>query len=364
MADRYLFPARWSRRDFLQATGVAAAGVGLARVGLSTSTSWGEEKSGTGAAASSVTIGEGKFKYALDLNWGKLPEGMTYGYGCAIVVDGKDRIIVTSRSQNPCVAIFSPEGELLETWAKDFADKIGYTTEQVAGTAHGLYWSKEGDAEYLYFTENAPGNRVYKTDMEGKILYELGKVEQEGPTSQKFQFDNPTDVAVAPNGDIYIVDGYGSQLVHLFDKDFKHKKTIGGKGTEHGKFNTCHGVWVSTLNEKPEVYIADRANDRLEVYSPDLEYVRTIPGVRKPCCFYQSNGHLFIPELDARVSVIDAADQFAAHLGDGKGVPKESLAEHPEVFAAPHALTLDSQGNLYILEWLPYGRVRKFSPAA
>jgi hypothetical protein len=156
MADRYLFPSRWSRRNFLQATGVAAAGAALANVGLSTSTSWGAEEPGAEAKDASVTIGEGKFKYALDPNWGKLPEGMSYGYGCAIVVDGKDRIIVTSRSQNPCVAIFTPEGELVETWSKDFADNVGYTTEQVAGTAHGLYWSKEGRGVSLLHRER-PG---------------------------------------------------------------------------------------------------------------------------------------------------------------------------------------------------------------
>jgi hypothetical protein len=99
-------------------------------------------------------------------------------------------------------------------------------------------------------------------------------VENESATAQKLDLTNPTDVAVAPNGDIYIVDGYGSQKVHRFSKDFKKLKTIGGPGKSAGLFNTCHGVWVNTLKKEPEVYIADRANQRLEVYSLELEYKR------------------------------------------------------------------------------------------
>jgi hypothetical protein len=360
MTDRYLFPRRLTRRDFLAATGATLATASL----LSAA------DSDAGAdAAPPVVLGEGAWRFTLDPAWGALPAGMTYGFGCAVVVDGQDRVFVTSRSQNPCVAVFNKDGQLLETWSKEFAEHVGYDTAKVAATAHGLYWSKEPEGEFFYFTENAgpnnTGKRVYKTDLAGKVLYELGNLSQGGENTQKFDFANPTDVAVAPSGDIYIVDGYGSQLVHQFDKNFKHKKTMGGRGAEHGKFNICHGVWVNTINDEPEVYIADRANNRLEVYSLDLEYKRTIGDMRLPCCFYQHDGHLYVPELGARVSILDAKDQVVARLGDGAGIAAKEIGAHPDKFATPHALTLDSQGNLYVLEWLPYARVRKFvkSPA-
>jgi sugar lactone lactonase YvrE len=167
---------------------------------------------------------------------------------------------------------------------------------------------------------------------------------------------------VSPAGDVYVVDGYGSQRVSRFDKNFKHLRTIGGPGKEHGQFKTCHGIWVSTLGSEPEVYIADRANGRYEVYSLELDYKRTVSGpfVRNPCCFYQHEGHLYIPDLGGMVTIIDAHDQPVAVLGDGKakGVDKNA----PDRFAAPHALTVDSSGNLFVLEWVPNGRVRKFAP--
>src|SRR5262249_13605721 len=125
----YLFPNRLTRRDFLRTTGIAAVGLAAPAVGIA------DDKK------EPVRVGSGRFTYVLDENWGKLPEGMKYGFGCAVVVDSKDRVIVTSRSANPCVAIFDKNGQLLETWSKELSDKVGYTTQQIAATAHGLYWN-------------------------------------------------------------------------------------------------------------------------------------------------------------------------------------------------------------------------------
>ncbi len=351
-----LFPNRLSRRDFLSRAGAAGAAA-CATLGVA-------------AAAETqapVKIGAGKYTYTLDPNWGKLPDGMKYGLGCALVVDSRDRVYVTSRSASPCVAIFDKEGTLLETWSKDFASQVGFQNpDQVVATAHGLYWSKEGSDEFLYWTENVAvpkggakiGARVYKTDLKGKVLYTLGNVDTNSSTSQVFSFTNPTDVAVGPNGDIYIVDGYGSQFLYQFDRNFKYIKTIGGPGKAHGKFNVCHGIWTSTLRKEPEIYVADRVNDRAEVYSLDLKYLRTIPGLRKPCCFYQHGGLMYVPELDKRVTILDPDDKVVAHLGDGAAA--KDPAKEPDKFALPHALTLTSNGDLYVIEWLPFGRPRKF----
>lgn len=348
MSDRYLFP---HRREFLKA---AAAGLAVA--------------ASLPAAEKATKIGSGPWTYTLDESWGTLPAGMKYGLGCAVVLDGQDRVYVTSRSTNPCVAVFDRDGKLLETWANEFTTKVGFNTKQYADTAHGLYWSKEPAGEFFYWTENKStnktgpkfGSRVYKTDLKGKVLYTLGPGVKKTSDSDEFNFVSPTDVAVAPNGDIYVVDGYGSQLVHRFDKNFKLVRTMGGKGKEHGKFNTCHGVWVSTLNKEPEVYVADRANNRVEVYSLELDYKRTLPDFRLPCCFYQHDGHLYVPELGARVSIINAQDKVVAQLGDGAGTDAKTIREHPDKFATPHALTVDGRGDLYVVEWLDFGRPRKF----
>src|SRR5436305_12141953 len=103
--------------------------------------------------------------------------------------------------------------------------------------------------------------------------------------------------------------------------------------------NTCHGVRVnSLLKGMTEIYIADRANNRIEVYSPELDYKRTLPDFRLPCCFYQHDGHLYVPELGARVSILDGDDAVVARLGDGSGVKPADIRRHPDKFATPHAL--------------------------
>ena len=229
---------------------------------------------------------------------------MKYGLGCAIVVDSQGphyRHVAIGQSMR---GHLRRDGKLLETWSKEFSDKVGFTPQQVAATAHGLYWSKEGGTEFLYWTENVAGPkdkrigaRIYKTDMKGKILFQIGNVAKESATRRSSTSPIRPTWPIAANGDIYVVDGYGSQKVHRFDKNFKLIKTIGGPGKEHGKFNTCHGVWINTLKKEPEIYIADRANNRFEVYSLELEYKRTIPDFRLPCCFYQHEGQLYVPEL-------------------------------------------------------------------
>ena len=365
--SEHLFPNRLTRRDFLKIAGTATVGLSLPGIA-------------TAQGGAPVRLGSGGNTYEWVENWGKLPGGMKFGFGCGIVVDSRDRIFVTSRSKNPAVAIFDREGNLLETWTTDFAEKVGYTPSQVADTAHGLYWSKEGQEEFIYWTENAStnkegpklGKRVYKTDLQGKILYQIGNVIREGSTAQKFEWSNPTDVAVAANGDIYVVDGYGSQRVSRFDRNFTHIKTIGsrtekgktGPAAPHGTFNTCHGVFINTLKAEPEVYIADRNNGRIEVFDLELSYKRTVGHVRNPCCFYQFGNSLYVPDLASRVTIFDPEDQVLVHLGDGKEADgKTNKPDHktnPALFAAPHALTVDSQGSIYVVEWLDFGRPRKF----
>lgn len=365
----HLFPARLSRRDFLAAASTASVAVVSGSI-LSGCASRDRKPP-------PPSIGSGYHTYESVNDWGRLPAGMSYGFGCGIVVDGRDHVYVTSRSTNPCVAIFDSHGRLLETWSNDFGDKIGLSTGRVKDTAHGLYWSAERDGEFLYWTENRSANpadqdkpgvgrRVYKTDLRGKILFEIGNVTREGTTARKFDWTNPTDVAVAPNGDIYVVDGYGSQRVSRFDRNFRHLRTIGersrqpGPDATPGTFNTCHGVWISTLRrEGPEVYIADRHNDRLQVFDLELNFKRVVNGVvRNPCCFYQHKKWLYIPDLASRVTVLDQDDQAVAHLGDGRGAADQRT--NPALFAAPHALCVDSRGDLYTVEWLDSGRPRKF----
>ena len=144
--NEYLFPVRQTRRDFLKLTGAATAGVaaGLSLPGCKTAE----------PAKPGVRIGSGYHTYEVVEGWGQLPAGMKYGFGCGIVVDGQDRVYVTSRSTNPAVAVFDRKGTLLETWGSDVAGLFGLSPAQVKDTAHCLYWSKEPAGEFFYWTDD------------------------------------------------------------------------------------------------------------------------------------------------------------------------------------------------------------------
>jgi hypothetical protein len=144
----FLFPRRLAHRDFLKWGGAAAAGW-LAPFGATRAEDHAEP----------VRIGSGNHTYEAVPEWGCLPAGMKYGFGCGVIVDSEDRVCATSRSTNPCVATFDPQGQLLEARSNDFGAKIGLSTAQVADTAHCLYWSKEGADEFIYWTENISTNK-------------------------------------------------------------------------------------------------------------------------------------------------------------------------------------------------------------
>jgi DNA-binding beta-propeller fold protein YncE len=332
--------AQLTRRAFLTAGAVTLAGLAGVRA--------------EPAAPPVTTIGSGYYTYTLDPAWGILPDNVKYGWGVGIVADSRDRIYVHSRSPQ-AVCVFDRGGKLLKTWGAEFA-----------GTGHGLYHAREGSDEFLYFTDH-PRNLVVKTDLDGNVVMRLGSV---GNGSAKNvarydAFNQPTDLAVNPrNGDLYVCEGYGGNILHQFTKDGKLKQIIGTPGSGPGQYQTPHGIWVDTRKKnagEPEIYVADRGNRRIQVLTLDGRVKRTFGStaaadiVRAPCCFSTFGDALFIPDLESRVTVLDKNDRVAAHLGDGKNKPPSDAT-----FQAPHALCLDSHGDLYVIEWLPYARPRRF----
>jgi DNA-binding beta-propeller fold protein YncE len=335
--------AELSRRKFLAATGATVAGLAVG----------GRVAAEEIAPKTPVTIGSGKWAYTLVDGWGAPPDGMKYDFGCAIVVDARDRVYVHSHAQK-MVLVFDRDGKLLSDFNADFA---GSGSGSGNPSGHGLYHQKAGRDEFLYFSVLEPYHEVVKTDLNGKVLMRLGQVKEESSTSIKFPFNMPTDVAVAPNGDLYVAEGYGGNKVHRFDEHGKFIQTIGEPGKGPGQFTTPHGIWIDTRKAKhePEVYVADRNNNRLQVFTLDGKLKREVKeGIRQPCCFYPYKNVMFVPDLDKVVTILDENDAVVAQLGDGRTVTDDSA------FKAPHALTVDSHGDLYVVEWVPDARLRKF----
>ncbi len=180
------------------------------------------------------------------------------------------RECVTS-SQDPIIKI-DKSGKYLESWG--------------AGTMvwpHGLHVGKDGSV-WVTDAVSGPGvkkddprvvgkgQQVVKYNADGRVLLTLGKagVAGNGPDA----FNSPTDVVVAPNGDIFVADGHGgresNERVVKFSKDGKFIKAWGKYGTGPGEFDGLHAI---TMDRSGRVLVADRGNNRIQVFDQDGRFI-------------------------------------------------------------------------------------------
>lgn len=233
--------------------------------------------------------------------------------------------------------------------------------------AHGLTVVIEGGEERLWLVDEVT-KRVVKTTLNGKELMAL-----EAPEIPAYATKNyiPTSAAVAEerfggNGDIWVADGYGAFMVHRYDKTGQHLQTL--DGTEGaGAFECPHGVTCDTRHREPEFYVADRGNQRFQVYGMDGKFRRTFGSdfLNSPNVGIPMGKHLLVPELVAGLTILDADDKEAWEIGCQaqafvkEGWPNERRWITEGFFNSPHSAAADAEGNLYVVEWITGGRVTK-----
>jgi outer membrane protein assembly factor BamB len=173
-------------------------------------------------------------------------------------------------------------------------------------------------------------------------------------------FNGPTRVAVDPrNGDILVTDGYGNARVHRFSPDGKKiLNSWGESGTDPGQFNIVHDI---AIDSDGWIYIGDRENRRIQVFSPDGRFETQWGNFSRTACVYISKGNdpsVYVGEyfgggpeayqtgmrLGPRVSILDIKGKLHLRLGD------EPFGDEPGRFYAPHALAVDSRGDIYVAE--------------
>ncbi|MEM7113423.1 MAG: hypothetical protein AAF614_13385, partial [Chloroflexota bacterium] len=318
-----------------------------------------------------MIIGVENYCYAVDHNWAKLPEGVGFGYTHAIVEDKNGRIIIANQSED-AIIFFDKAGNYLQSWGAAYA-----------GGAHGLTIHEEDGVEYLYLANTGLGE-VVKTDLEGEVIWRIGTPDLPNIYDAERPF-SPTETAVSPDNILYVTDGYGQHWVHRYDLNGRYLDSFGGAGSEAGQFSCPHGISIDTRNGQPVVQIANRANIRVDNFTLDGRFLETaINGnsLRYPCTTVHQGDHLYIPDLYGRISIFDADNQLVCHLGDyvaggewaddwgsfGEKVPGlkgyPNLAEEWKLngrFSSPHGLHVDSDGNIYVAEWINIGRVTKLT---
>ena len=127
----------------------------------------------------------------------------------------------------------------------------------------------------------------------------------------------PTNFAFLDDGGFLLADGYGAFYIHRYDKDAKWLSCFGGPGEGRGKFNTPHGVWVDRrAGREPSIVVCDRANNTLQYFSMEGKYLETLTGYGLPANAETWKNLLVIPELHARITLLDEKNQVVARLGD------------------------------------------------
>ena len=191
---------------------------------------------------------------------------------------------------------------------------------------------------------------------------------------------SPTSVAVdeifdGGTGDVWVADGYGASLVHRFSKDGSYMETIDGTEGE-GRFDCPHGIIIDRRKPSAELYVADRANSRVQVYNLNGEFLRSFgsPFLNTPSGFSVYQDLMIVAELDSKLTILNCDDQFVEYLfmdeeaPNRPGWPNEEKKEttlgrpsdlHPGKFNSPHGMTIDKDGNIYVAEWLIGGRMTK-----
>lgn len=300
-----------------------------------------------------MLVGSGSHVYEWVDGWAKLPSSVVLGYTHGVEVDRAGRIIIFNQSKD-AVLIFTREGEFVKSWGAEFAKG-----------AHGLYLSREKERDTLFLADYEL-HEVVKTTVDGEVIFRLGLPPRPDIYSKLEEF-KPTDTCVAPNGDIYVFDGYGKPYIHRYNAKGEYLSSFGGPGSEKGHLNCPHGGWVDLRGKEPVLYVADRGNNRIQKFSLLGEHLGFVTfDLRLPCCFYTHGTETYIPDLFSRVTILDSRDLLVTHVGDNPGFwqtpgwPNVDLSlRTPGKFSSPHGLAVDSHGDIYVAEWVQTGRITK-----
>ena len=287
-------------------------------------------------------LGGGGLRYRLAAegrNWGELPEGWHFGDVAAVGVDSRDCVYVFSRSEHP-VTVFDRDGKFVRSWGEgDFVRPHGVHI----GADDSIYLTDDGD------------HTVRKYTLDGKLLLKLGTSGNPAPFMSGLPFHRCTHTALAPNGDIYVSDGYGNARVHRYSPDGKLLSSWGKPGTGPGEFNIAHNI---CCDDDGWVYVADRENHRIQVFDGNGRFETEWHNLYRPCGLCLCCNRFFVaelapgqefsnrnwPHLGPRVSILEKDGRLATRLGDYGG------EDDPSPFIAPHGIAVNSTGAIYVAE--------------
>lgn len=251
----------------------------------------------------------------------KLSADVVLGKCSAVATNSKGEIYLFHRGPRPILCV-DAAGKLLRAWGDD-----------EIGTPHGLRVDRQDN---VWITDIGR-HRVLKFDSTGKLLLALG-TGKAGTAND--EFDRPTDIAFAPNGDLFISDGYGNSRVMKFTSTGQLIKSWGTKGTKPSEFNVPHAI---VMDSKGRLLLGDRENKRIQLFDADGKFLEQWPGFAPYGIAINGDGQVFVADaLANQILRLDASGKVQQRWGQKGAAPGE--------FDTPHMMAFDQAGNLFVAE--------------
>lgn len=299
-----------------------------------------------------LLIGHNNFKYRVNAAWGKQNPAQYPVNDCHEMVIAKSGLLylLTNETRNN-VLVYTKDGQIKNSWGTTYPG------------AHGLTLSEENGEEFLYITDTVR-HQVIKTTLTGMELMVLD-FPREIPLYASADEYKPTETVIAPNGDIYVTDGYGHQFVIQYDSRGNYICHWGGRGNGVDLFDCVHGIAIDNRKEIPTLLITSRNHNALKRFTMDGQYVDTIhlPGsfICRPVVHGQQvYGAVFRSEDNQKmgsgyVTIIDEKDRVISTPGGTEPVYINSVLQPQKqegnTFIHPHDVCVDENENLYIPQW-------------
>lgn len=363
------------RRSFLRQTALTLPAIALPTILASrTSAALGINANSVGRAPEDLVVGQGSHRYRVNANWAKVSPQQYSLINCHEMVAAKDgNLYLLGDHPSNNVLVFDRSGKVIDSW--------GYRYP----SGHGLTIFDEGDEETLFICDtgshldrqgrwrNEPGS-VTKTRLNGEVIFQLGHPRTIG-IYEEGQAYHPTETAVAPNGDIYVADGYGSNYVVRYDANGRYISHFGGKNNEDPRYNLnqAHGVAIDLRKAgEPRLVVTSRNDQAFKFFTLEGKFIEqvTLPGayVCRPVihgenllagvCFADTVAGEKRQQHHGYITILDAANRVISNAGGSAPIYQngnlQTMHQAPRVhglFHHGHDVCVDADENLYLCQW-------------
>ena len=316
-------------------------------------------------------IGHGEYRYKVDKDWAKISVNTNPLFNChEMVQDNKGRLIMLGDNVKNNILIFDKSGKLLDFWGNAFPG------------GHGLSISKEGEENFLFITDcgwfqdktgkwTKQSGQVVKTSVDGRLIFAIGHPRTIGIYKPDEAF-MPTETAIAPNGDIYVADGYGSDYIIQYDSNGKYIRHFGGHNNANKDHNlvNAHGVAIDLRDKNnPTLICTSREENCFKIFTLDGKFKKRIdlPGMficraviddkniyAGVCWSKDAAGKRF--SNSGFVTILNENNKVVSNPGGTPPVYKndtlEQVMQQPNpVFQHGHDVCVDEDKNLYVCQW-------------